>query len=85
MKNQQLKGLSKVLLVLCILITIPSCTGSPEALAKKDAMEANRAIKKGNARALDKSQAHSQIHLNKFKNNKDKYFRYVDTYKKYTQ
>gem|GEM_PF-4909702 len=43
----------------------------------------NRAIDKCDADAMDKAERRSEKHLDKYRNDMDKYFRYVDTYKKY--
>ena len=80
-KKNITKGFARIVLVLCFFIATPSCTGSPESLARKDAHEMNRAIKKGDARAMEKAEQQSQKHLSKYKNNQEKYFRYVDMYK----
>ncbi len=70
------------LLSLSCLFIIVSCSSSPEALAKQDAIEMNRAMEKGDADAMERANERSERHLNKFRNNSDEYFKYVDTYKK---
>lgn len=72
-----------VALLLCFGGSMTSCSCSPESIAKRDAMEMNRAIDKCDADAMDKAERRSEKHLDKYRNDMDKYFRYVDTYKKY--
>ena len=76
--------LSAVILILCVSIvstTTTSCSSSPETLGRKDAEEMNRAIKHNSANEMDKASKHSENHLKKYQNDRDKYFRYIDAYK----
>lgn len=75
------KAYLTLLSLTCLFIAV-SCSSSPEALAKQDAIEMNRAIEKGNADAMERANERSERHLDKFRNNSDDYFKYVDTYKK---
>lgn len=75
---------SAVILLLCVsmvIITTTSCSGSPETLGRKDAEEMNRAIQHNSANEMNKASKHSENHLKKYQNDRDKYFRYIDAYK----
>ncbi len=41
----------------------------------------NRALEKNDANAMRKAERTMKKHLNKYSNNREKYFRYADTYK----
>ena len=53
---------------------------SPESLAKKDAKEMAKAMDKQKARAMEKAMRKQEKHLSRYRNNRDKYFRYSDAY-----
>lgn len=79
-----MKKLLYAVMLLLGLSMITSCSCTPESLARKDARELNRAIDRGNVNAMDRAERHSDKHLNRYRNNSTKYFRYVDEYKEHT-
>ena len=75
------KTLYAVMLLFGLGMISVSCSTSPEVQAKKDAKVMNRALEKNDANAMRKAERTMKKHLNKYSNNRDKYFRYADTYK----
>ena len=75
------KTLYAVMLLFGLGMISVSCSTSPEVQAKKDAKVMNRALEKNDANAMRKAERTMKKHLNKYSNNREKYFRYVDTYK----
>lgn len=69
------------MLLLGLSMISVSCSTSPEAQAKEDAKVMNRALEKNDADAMRKAERTMKKHLNKYSNNREKYFRYADTYK----
>ena len=69
-----------VILLLCLGLSITSCACSPEAIAKKDAKEMNKAMDKRGSNAMDKAERHFEKHLSKYNKDQDKYFRYYNAY-----
>lgn len=74
------KILYAVMLLLGLSMMV-SCSVSPEEQAKKDAKAMNRALENNDADAMTKAERAMEKHLNKYSDDRDKYFRYVDTYK----
>ena len=75
------KLMCAVMLLLGMSMTSVSCSTSPESQAKKDAQAMNRALEKNDGDAMLKAERTMKKHLNNYSNNRDKYFRYADTYK----
>jgi hypothetical protein len=75
------KTLYAVMLLFGLGMISVSCSTSPEVQAKKDAKVINRALEKNDANAMRKAERTMKKHLNKYSNNREKYFRYADTYK----
>lgn len=75
------KTLYAVMLLFGLGMISVSCSTSPELQAKKDAKVMNRALEKNDANAMRKAERTMKKHLNKYSNNREKYFRYADTYK----
>lgn len=75
------KTLYAVMLLFGLGMISVSCSTSPEVQAKKDAKVMNRALEKNDANAMRKAERTMKKHLNKYSNNREKYFRYADTYK----
>ena len=75
------KTLYTVMLLFGLGMISVSCSTSPEVQAKKDAKVMNRALEKNDANAMRKAERTMKKHLNKYSNNREKYFRYADTYK----
>lgn len=69
------------MLLLGLSMMTSSCFSSPESLAKKDAQAMNKAVERNDAKAMEEAGRASEKHLNKYSDDRDKYFRYVDTYK----
>lgn len=69
------------MLLLGLSMTIVSCSVSPEEQAKKDAKAMNRALEKNDTDAMMKAERNRGKHLNQYSDDRDKYFRYADTYK----
>ena len=77
------KGLAITLLIGAICM-FSSCS-SPESIAKKDAKEMAKAMNKQNARAMEKAMKQQEKHLSRYREDRDKYFRYSDAYKEEIQ
>ena len=75
------KTLYAVMLLFGLGMISVSCSTSQEVQAKKDAKVMNRALEKNDANAMRKAERTMKKHLNKYSNNREKYFRYADTYK----
>ena len=76
-----MKRLVYAAMLLLGLSMMVSCSVSPEEQAKKDAKAMNRALENNDADAMTKAERAMEKHLNKYSDDRDKYFRYVDTYK----
>lgn len=77
------KHICIAMLLFCLGLSITSCACSPEAIAKKDAKEMNKAMDKRDSDAMDKAERHFEKHLSKYNNDQDKYFRYFNAYKEH--
>lgn len=88
MNKNNINAIKKILFTIILLfglsmstMVITSCSCSPEALGRKDAKELNQAVRENSSKKMNRATKHSERHLDKYQNDRDKYFRYVDAYK----
>ena len=55
--------------------------GSPSQLGQQDAIEMNNALRSNDIRKIEKAERHRNEHLQKYNNNSDAAFEYMDAYR----
>lgn len=77
----KIKSLSSIIGLVIGLLLLSSCSCSPEAYGRKDAIEWKKATLKGNINHVEKAERKAYRHQKKYDKDLDKLDRYFQAYK----